>query len=220
MNKSFDNFLIWAWTAVLVCILVVVAGVVLYVTATVNPALALLFGFILIVPFYLDARNKQKRGKARQARQEEADEIRRHSTPIPSWEGSKAALIERPNRPLEISMTVPSSASFCSHLVKLSSLMVKCPKCQHTFQRFFSASTKATLPSSEYSKLKSGELSMTEIIRRQIRKNGCPSTFRCPKCNTTIARSREPSGMCQLHDKRVYGEKLFCCTINQCIEGQ
>jgi hypothetical protein len=54
-------------------------------------------------------------------------------------------------------------------------------------------------------------------LRRQIRKEGCPSTFCCPACNSTIVRSREPSGMCQLYNKRVYGEELFCCTINQCI---
>jgi len=154
-------------------------------------------------------------GRKRQKVEElEKEETRRHSTPISAWKGSTATLIERPNQPVKIDMQV--SPRFCPHLVKLSSLMVKCPKCQHVFPRFFSKLCTELSPS-EYQSLKSGELSMTEILTRQIRKVGCPSTFCCPKCNTTIIRSREPSAICQLYGKRVHGEKLFCCTISQCI---
>jgi len=152
--------------------------------------------------------------KIHKRKEMEMKEIREHSTPITAWEGSKATLIERTNRPVELNMRI--SLQFCPHLIKLGSLMIKCPECQYIFPRFL-AKSDAKLTHSEYSSLKSGELSLTEILRRQIRKDGCPSTFRCPKCSAIIVRSREPSGMCQLYGKRVYGEKLFCCTINQCI---
>jgi len=152
--------------------------------------------------------------KINRKREMERREILRHSTPLPSWEGSKATLIEIPNQPVRVDLHI--SLQFCPHLVKLSSLMIKCPKCQYVFPRYVTT-LQAAFTGYKYASLKSGELSTTEIMRRQIRKNGCPSSFRCPKCNTTIVRSREPSGMCQLYGKRVHGEKLFCCTINQCI---
>lgn len=152
--------------------------------------------------------------KKRREREIENEEIRRHSTSIPSWTGSKASIIERPNQPTRIN--IDSKMQLCPHLTRLSSLMIKCPSCQRTFSRFFPKLDFVLTPS-EYSMLKQGTLSTTEILRKQIRENGCPSTFRCPRCNATIVRSREPSGMCQLHNRRVRGEKLFCCTISECL---
>jgi hypothetical protein len=163
---------------------------------------------IPIVYALLDAQKK------RQEREIENEEIRQHSTSIPSWTGSEASIIERPNRPASIN--IDSKMQLCPHLTRLSSLMIKCPRCQRTFSRFFPKLDLVLTPL-EYSMLKQGTLSTTEIMRRIIRENGCPSTFKCPSCNTTIVRSREPSGMCQLHNRRVRGEKLFCCTINECV---
>jgi hypothetical protein len=152
--------------------------------------------------------------KKNRQREIERREILQHSTSLPSWKGSKATLTEIPNQPIRVDLQI--SLQFCPHLVKLSSLMIKCPKCQCVFPRYVTILRTAFI-GHKYVSLKSGELSIAEIVRREIRNNGCPSSFRCPKCNTTIIRSREPSGMCQLYGKRVYGEKLFCCTINQCI---
>lgn len=152
--------------------------------------------------------------KKNRQREIERREILQHSTSLPSWKGSKATLTEIPNQPIRVNLQI--SLQFCPHLVKLSSLMIKCPKCQCVFPRYVTILRTAFI-GHKYASLKSGELSIAEIIRREIRNHGCPSSFRCPKCNTTIIRSREPSGMCQLYGKRVHGEKLFCCTTNQCI---
>jgi len=144
----------------------------------------------------------------------ERGKILQHSAALPSWEDSKATLVEVPNQLKRIDLNI--QLKFCPHLVKLSSLMIKCPKCQYVFPRYVTVFSSA-VTGYKYTSLKSGEIPITEMIRKEIQKNGCPSTFHCPKCNKTIIRSREPSGMCQLFGKRVYGEKLFCCTINQCI---
>jgi len=153
-------------------------------------------------------------GMKRREREIKMEEICRHSTSIPAWKDSEVSVIEMPNQPVQIKGRF--SPEFCQHLTKLSSVMIKCPSCQHTFLRLFPKFDVMFTPA-EYSNLKEGTLSLTDIFRKRIRENGCPSTFTCPQCNVIIVRSREPSGMCQLYNKRVYGEKLFCCIINQCI---
>ncbi len=104
---------------------------------------------------------------------------------------------------------------FCSNLTRLSSVVVTCPHCKLTFSRFFGIG-KLEIKTSDYPLFKSGQLSLTEVIRKGIREQGCSSSFACLGCHRNIVRSKEPSGVCNLTGKRVTGEKLFCRTVNQC----
>ena len=168
--------------------------------------LAFLFTTIFSVYFVYGLVSKGNQALAKQ------EEIEKHSTPISTWEGSTASIVEMPNESIQIRF---GALNFCQHLTKLSSLMIKCPNCKHEFPRFYASSTDS-ITKQELFSLRNGGLSASYLLLKQIRKDGFPSSFHCPNCYSTIIRSREPSGVCQKTNQRVYGEKLVSCTINQC----
>jgi len=155
-----------------------------------------------------------KRDALEEERRVQQEKIRQNSTSVKTWANSTATLIEN----IENEQGVTKSRlefgklNFCPYLTNVTSLIIRCPKCKHTFPRFYYQ------PEVHFNKeqLKEGTLSATEILRNLIQTNGFPSEIHCTQCGETIYRSREPRGQCSFHNKVVRGEKLFCCTINQC----
>ena len=145
------------------------------------------------------------------AKQEEID---KHSTRVKAWANSTATLVDLPENEKGIKHTklLFGELSFCPHLENVNSLMVKCPKCKYTFPRFYYQ------PDVKFDTqmLKSGEVTAADVLRHHIRINGFPSEIHCIRCGESIYRSRPPSGRCSRYGTRVTGDKLFCCTINQC----
>lgn len=114
-------------------------------------------------------------------------------------------------------------SKLCKNLSRLSSVTVKCPKCQQTFLRVDCLEcvikSGSELHKKYAEKYKSGQLSsdgLREIFTKSIRESGYPSSFKCPKCNEVIIRSREPSGICKVTGERVSGERLLDCTWGKC----
>jgi len=135
--------------------------------------------------------------------------IDKYSTRVKAWANSTATLVELPENEKGIKYTklLFGELSFCPHLENVNSLMVKCPKCKHTFPRFYYQ------PDVKFDTemLKSGEVTAADALRHHIQIN-------CIRCGEAIYRSRAPSGYCSRFNKRVTGEKLFCCTINECTD--
>ncbi len=86
-------------------------------------------------------------------------------------------------------------SQLCGNLTKLSSIVIKCPRCQWTFLR-----TDQTNWS----------------LSKQLGQTSYPTSFNCPHCRVIIVRSREPSAFCKAFGERVSGERLFNCTFNRC----
>jgi hypothetical protein len=130
-------------------------------------------------------------------------------------------------------------SSLCPSLTSLSSVIVKCPKCQYTFLRTDTADAQwqnaAKLRELYPDGLEplgvsktGGQLKATlnprsiEAFAKALAETDgrvvYPSSFNCPRCSYLITRSREPSATCKKRNIRVTGIKLLGCTLGKCYQ--
>jgi len=154
--------------------------------------------------------------EAMDRREEKESALAKISSPMKAWPGATATYVDDPTQKRII--PPESMPKFCQNLSRLSSVVIKCPKCRREFLRYVTLNIK--LNNDEMDLAKRGQLSYLEALRKGFQRSGSyPSSFKCIHCGSAIVRSREPSAICTSYNRRITGEELLCCLANQCIHG-
>lgn len=177
--------------------------------------IAILFAGALLFSFRFIMKSDEAIAHAQKVQEEELERVRKFGFPIEAWPEAPVTLVDDPTQP-HVQIVVPGGMpKFCQSLSRLSSVIIKCPKCRMEFLR------SRTLPISfnpqEMDLAKKGQLSYLDMLKTAIqRSGGYSSSFNCIHCGHTTVRSREPSAICTKYNRRVVGEELLGCLLDQC----